>query len=112
LHIHNHMQKVIGDRIRPEGRKDPHGVELATKAMHVALAIAEQDMTGREWAAGDSFSLADCAAAPALFYVNEGIEPLAGRYPALTAYLGRLMKRPSYARALAEAKPYLHILPR
>jgi glutathione S-transferase len=111
LHLHNHMQKIIGDRIRPEGSKDPFGVEQARKAMHTALAIVEREMAGREWAAG-GFSLADCAAAPALFYINEAIDPLAGRYPALTAYLDRLMKRPSYARALAEAQPYLHMLPR
>lgn len=111
LHLHNHMQKIIGDRIRPEGSKDSFGVEQARKAMHTALAIVEREMAGREWAAG-SFSLADCAAAPALFYINEAIDPLAGRYPALTAYLDRLMKRPSYARALAEAQPYLHMLPR
>lgn len=111
LHLHNHMQKIIGDRIRPEGSKDPFGVEQARKAMHTALAIVEREMAGREWAAG-GFSLADCAAAPALFYINEAIDPLAGRYPALAAYLDRLMKRPSYARALAEAQPYLHMLPR
>jgi glutathione S-transferase len=111
LHLHNHMQKIIGDRIRPEGSKDSFGVEQARKAMHTALAIVEREMAGREWAAG-GFSLADCAAAPALFYINEAIDPLAGRYPALTAYLDRLMQRPSYARALAEAQPYLHMLPR
>lgn len=116
LHIHSHMQTIIGNRIRPEGKKDDFGVDKATKAMHTALAIAEQQMTKRtgpdDWASGDSFSLADCAAAPALFYINEGIEPLAGRYTALNAYLDRLTKRPSYARALAEAQPYLHMLPR
>jgi glutathione S-transferase len=112
LHVHSHMQAIIGNRIRPEGKKDDFGVDKATKAMHVALAIAEQNMTGRDWAAGDSFSLADCAAAPALFYVNEAIEPLAGRYPALTAYLDRLKSRPSYARVLEEAKPYFQMLPR
>jgi glutathione S-transferase len=111
LHLHNHMQKIIGDRIRPEGSKDSFGVEQARKAMHTALAIVEREMAGREWAAG-GFSLADCAAAPALFYINEAIDPLAGRYPALAAYLDRLMQRPSYARALAEAQPYLHMLPR
>jgi glutathione S-transferase len=112
LHVHNHMQKVIGDRIRPADKKDPHGVAQATKAIHTALTIAESEMAGRPWAAGGSFTLADCAAAPALFYVNEGIESLAGRYPALAAYLTRLKERPSYARALAEAQPYLHMLPR
>ncbi|MCW5688966.1 MAG: glutathione S-transferase family protein [Pseudolabrys sp.] len=112
LHVHNQMQKVIGDRIRPADKKDPHGVAQATKAIHTALAIVEPEMAGRAWAMGENFTLADCAAAPALFYVNEGIEPLAGRYPALAAYLARLKERPSYARALAEAAPYLHMFPR
>ena len=116
LHVHAHMQAVIGDRIRPEGKKDPFGLERATRALHTGLAIAEKEMAGRPssqgWAAGERFSLADCAAAPALFYVDEGIEPLAGRYPALAAYLGRLRERPSYARVLEEARPYLHMLPR
>jgi glutathione S-transferase len=112
LHVHNQMQKVIGDRIRPADQKDPHGVAQATKAIHTALAIVEPEMAGRTWAMGENFTLADCAAAPALFYVNEGIEPLAARYPALAAYLARLKERPSYARALAEAAPYLHMFPR
>jgi glutathione S-transferase len=112
LHVHNQMQKVIGDRIRPADKKDPHGVAQATKAIHTALAIVEPEMAGRTWAMGENFTLADCAAAPALFYVNEGIAPLAGRYPALAAYLARLKERPSYARALAEAAPYLHMFPR
>ena len=117
LHVHNPMQAVIGDRIRPEGKKDPYGLERTTRALHTGLAIAEKTIAaqvtaGHRWAAGSDFSLADCAAAPALFYINEGIEPLAGRYPALAAYLGRLKERPSYARVLAEAAPYLHMFPR
>ena len=67
-------------------------------------------MTGREWAAGNAFSLADCAAAPALFYARERV-PFGDR-PALTAYCDRLMARPSYARVLREAEPYFHLVPR
>jgi glutathione S-transferase len=112
LHVHTHMQKIIGDRIRPADRKDPFGVAQATAAMNTALALRERDMAGRTWAAGEDFTLADCAAAPALFYLDAAIAPLAGSYPNLTAYLGRLKQRPSYARALAEAEPYMHMLPR
>jgi len=112
LHVHNHMQKIIGDRIRPEGKKDPHGVEQARNAMNTALGLVEKDMGGRTWAAGEDFTLADCAAAPTLFYIDEAITPLAGPYPALAAYLGRLKERPAYARALKEAEPYMGMLPR
>ena len=62
------MQKIIGDRIRPADKKDPFGVEQALAAVHTALAIAEKQMASRTWAAGDAFTLADCAAAPPLFY--------------------------------------------
>jgi glutathione S-transferase len=112
LHIHTHMQKIIGDRIRPAGRNDPFGVEQAETLMHTALGLAEKDMASRQWAAGDAFTLADCAAAPALFYIDMAIAPLAGNYPNLAAYLGRMKQRPSYARVLKEAEPYLQYVPR
>lgn len=112
LHIHTHMQKIIGDRIRPADKKDPYGVEQARTAMNTALAMVEKDMGARAWAAGDAFSLADCAAAPALFYIDKAIAPLSGPYPHLAAYLERLKARPSYARALVEAEPFMHMLPR
>jgi glutathione S-transferase len=112
LHVHTHMQKIIGDRIRPADKKDPFGVEQARTALDVALGIAEQQLAARRWAAGDPFTMADCAAAPPLFYLDTAVAPLAPRFPALAAYLGRLKERPSYARALKEAEPYLHMVPR
>jgi glutathione S-transferase len=60
---------------------------------------------------GDAFTLADCSAAPALFYSNR-IVPLATEFPGTETYLKRLMERPSYARTLKEAEPYLHLVPR
>lgn len=111
LHIHNNMQRIIGDRLRPAGKKDAFGVAQLRAALDTALAVAEKDMAGRRWAAGDDFTLADCAAAPALFYADRVIAPLAPAYPNLAAYLGRLKQRPSYARALAEAAPYFHLVP-
>lgn len=112
LHVHVHMQKVITDRIRPAGKNDAYGVEQSRKAIETALALADKDMATRTWAAGDAFSMADCAAAPPLFYCDYAVTPLARRYGNLAAYLGRLKQRPSYARALKEAEPFLQYVPR
>jgi glutathione S-transferase len=110
LHIHNHMQKVVGDRLRPAGSKDPHGVEDAKTRIRAAYDIAEREMASRSWAAGDDFSMADCAAAPALFYAAR-VLPYADSHPHLAAYLERLKARPSYARVLKDAEPYFHMFP-
>lgn len=111
LYVQLPMQKAIGDNLRPAGKKDPHGVEEAKTLLRTSLGMIEQDMETKPWAMGDAFTMADCAAAPALFYANMVI-PLAGAYKNTAAYLERLMKRPSYARALEEAKPYLSLVPK
>ena len=111
LHVHTHMQRIIGERLRPADRKDPYGLDQARAALEVALGIAEKRMADRTWAVGEVFTMADCAAAPALFYVDMALAPLAGSYPNLAAYLERLRQRPSYARALEEAQPYMHLVP-
>ncbi len=110
LHIHNHMQKVVGNRLRPVDAKDPRGVEDARTRMRAAYDIAERDMASRRWAAGDDFSMADCAAAPALFYAAK-VLPYADSHLHLAAYLERLKARPSYARVLKEAEPYFDMFP-
>jgi glutathione S-transferase len=112
LHVHTPMQKIIGDRIRPADAKDPHGVAQARAAIDVALGIAERQMASRTWAAGEIFTMADCAAGPPLFFCDLAVEPIAPRYPHLAAYLTRLRERPSCARALHEANPYLRFVPR
>jgi glutathione S-transferase len=111
LHVHLHMQKIVGDRLRPAGAKDPHGVEDARTRMAAALGIIEKQMGNRAWAAGETFTMADCAAAPALFYADR-VSPLAGTYPNVAAYLDRLKQRPSYARTLQEAEPYFKYFPK
>lgn len=111
LHIHLHMQKIVGDRLRPADRRDPNGVDDARSRMATAIGMVEKDMASHIWAMGDTFTLADCAAAPALFYADK-IAPLAGDYPNVTKYLDRLRQRPSYARVLKEAEPYLHMFPK
>ena len=111
LHLHLQMQTVMGDRLRPADKKDPFGVENAKTMMQTSLDMIEKDMATKTWAMGEVFTLADCAAAPALFYTNM-IIPLAGAYKNTANYLDRLMQRPSYARVLEEAKPYLQMVPR
>ena len=110
LHLHQPMQKVVGDKLRPADRHDPLGVDQAREQMRTALRIADGEMAAKRWAIGDHFSMADCAAAPPLFFTNL-MMPLADEFPHVNAYLDRMMKRPSYARALAEAQPYLAMFP-
>jgi glutathione S-transferase len=110
LHLHAPMQKIVFDRIRPADSKDPAGVADAKAQIATALGIVEREIAGKSWAAGDAFSLADCAAGPPLFYINKMMPP-ADTYKHTLAYLDRLMQRPSYARALKEAEPYFHMLP-
>ncbi len=109
LHIHIHMQKITGDRLRPAGQKDPFGVEQARGQMRTALGLVESDITDR-WMMGEAFTMADCAAAPALFYADK-VMPLAGDFPKTAAYLKRLTRRPSFARVLREAEPYFALFP-
>jgi glutathione S-transferase len=112
LHVHFHTQKIITDRIRPAGASDAFGLKVSREALGTALTLADTWMAEQEWAAGDTFSMADCAAAPPLFYTDLRITPLAGKYDHLAAYLGRVKQRPSYARTLKEAEPYLHMVPK
>jgi glutathione S-transferase len=111
LHIHLPMQKIVGDRLRPADKKDAYGVDEARDLMGRALVALEGQMASRTWAMGDDFTMADCAAAPALFYAN-WVQPLAEKYRNVAAYLGRLTQRPSYARALKEAEPYFKYFPK
>jgi glutathione S-transferase len=111
LYIHLPMQKIVGDRLRPKDKKDPHGVAEARAQMATALGMVEQAMANKAWATGETFTMADCAAAPSLFYADK-VMPFAATHPNAAAYLRRLMERPSYARALKEAEPYFQFFPK
>jgi glutathione S-transferase len=104
------MQKIVADRLRPAGKTDPYGVDQAREQLRTAYGLIEHEMRARTWAMGDAFSMADCAAAPALYYANL-VTPL-GAYANAVAYLERLMKRPSFARAVEEAEPYRPLFPK
>ena len=105
------MQKIVLDVIREPGDRDPRGVTDARHLLRTAYGWLDGAMAGREWAVGDSFSLADCAAAPALFYAD-WVQPLDdAEFPNVLAYRRRLLARPSYARAVEEARPYRPFFP-
>lgn len=104
------VQTVVFERLRPDGARDPHGVAQAHAMLDTAYAWLDRTMAGREWAAGDAFSLADCAAAPALFYAD-WTHPIGETYPNVVAYRKRLLARPSFARAVEAARPYRPLFP-
>jgi glutathione S-transferase len=110
LYVNVPMGKIVTDKLRPENQRDGYGVAQAREQLETAYGIADEWMRQGPWAAGDAFSLADCAAAPALFYANH-VVPFESKAPHLAAYFARLVERPSFARVLQAAKPYLAMFP-
>jgi glutathione S-transferase len=110
FYVQEPMQKIVGDRLRPQDKTDPFGVEQARDQLRNSYAIIEQDMQSKTWAMGDAFTMADCAASPALFYANK-VEPFGDNYPAVKRYHDRLVQRPAFARVIEEAQPYFKFFP-
>jgi glutathione S-transferase len=110
LYVHIPMQKVIGDRLRPDDKRDPFGVEQAKEQIETSYRMLDQQVDARRWVMGDDFSMADCAALPALFYGNM-VVPF-GEHRNVTAYFERLKQRPSIARVIGEAEPYFKYVPK
>lgn len=102
--------KFVFDSLRPEDRRDPHGVEEARQMLDATYAWLDQRMERRTWAVGETFTMADCAAAPSLFYAD-WTYPIPERHRHLKAYRARLLERPSFARAVDEARPFRHYFP-
>lgn len=109
-YVQTPMQKIVSDRIRGEPERDPHGVASARRTLDTTYRWLDGVLEGREWAAGDVFSLADCAAAPALFYADWA-HPMEDAFPNVLAYRQRLLRRPSFARAVDEARSYRPFFP-
>ena len=109
-YVHTPMQKIVGDALRQSGERDAKGVAEARAMLDISYAWLDERMASREWAVDVGFSLADCAAAPALFYADWA-HPVAERFAHLRAYRHRLNARPSFARAIAEARPYRSYFP-
>lgn len=104
------MQRIVFDVIRAPENRDRQGVAEARKMLDTAYGWLDERMRGREWAAGDAFSLADCAAAPALFYADWA-HPIGAKFSSVRAYRARLLARPSFARAVEEARAYRPLFP-
>jgi glutathione S-transferase len=104
------MQRIVYDHIRPEPERDARGVADARALLERSYAWLDAHMAGKQWAAGQAFTLADCAAAPALFYAD-WVHPIPARYEHARAYRARLLARPSFARAVDEARPYRKLFP-
>ena len=110
LHVMNMVQHAVNGALTGDAAKRADALATATEKLELAYVWLESYLAGRTWAAGDGFSLADCAAAPALFYAD-WTHPIGPQYPTLHAYRARLLARPSFARAVDEARSYRSLFP-
>ncbi len=104
------MQKLVGDALRPADQRDPYGVAEARALLETSYRWLDGELAGREWATSGTFGLADCAAAPALFYADWA-HPIGEPFTTLRAYRNRLLARPSFARCVDEARPFRPYFP-
>jgi glutathione S-transferase len=105
-YVQGPMQQIVSDRL--SGARGDLTGERAT--LETAYGVIEHHMSSRTWVSGQNFSMADCAAAPALFYAST-VQPFPKGFKNLSAYLDRLTQRPSFQRVIEEAKPYFSLYP-
>jgi glutathione S-transferase/uncharacterized protein YndB with AHSA1/START domain len=110
LHVMTPMQHAVGGALTGVPAKREEALAFATGKLELAYGWLERHLAGKTWACGTEFTLADCAAAPSLFYAD-WTHPIAGSYPLLRAYRARLLARPSFARAVEEARQFRHLFP-
>jgi len=110
LYVMGNMQKAGNDILRPEGCRDPYGAEKARHDLHIAYDWLEANLGNGPWAIGEAFTMADCAAAPSLFYAD-WLEEIGPERPTLAAYRARLLAHPVVARAVDEGRPYRQFFP-
>ncbi len=110
LRVMDIATEVVFDAIRPEDERNPADRRIARERLNVAYDWLEANLTDEPWAVGEAFTLADCAAAPALFYAD-WVEEIGGTRPKLAAYRARLLAHPAVARAVDEARPYRPFFP-
>lgn len=110
LHVMEPMQLAVGTALKQVPGTREEGLAAATERLERAYAWLEGELAGRVWAAGNDFTLADCAAAPSLFYAD-WTHPISAAYPVLRSYRTRLLARPSFARAVDEARPFRAYFP-
>ena len=110
LYVMGNMQKAGNDILRPEDSRDPYGAQKARTDLHTAYDWLEANLGDGPWAVGNEFTMADCAAAPSLFYAD-WLEEIGPQRPRLAAYRARLLAHPVVARAVDEGRPYRHYFP-
>jgi len=110
LHVMAPVQHAVNAALTGDAARRAEGVAWATDKLGKAYAWLEGAWAGRTWATGEPFTMADCAAAPALFYADWTL-PIAVTYPQLRAYRARLLARPSFAQAVEGGRPYRHYFP-
>jgi glutathione S-transferase len=110
LYVQGNMQPAVNHALRPEGTGDAYGAEQGRKNLRIAYDWLEANLPESDWAAGESFTLADCAAAPALFYAD-WVEEIGEKGPRLKAYRSRLLAHPIVARCVEGARPYRQYFP-
>lgn len=110
LYVQQPMQRIVAQQLRSEGERDPRAVPESTATLQVAYGMLERQLATRTWAVGDAFSMADCAAFPALFYAGT-LVPYAEAHPRTAEYFERLLQRSSVQRVLDEARPYFKYYP-
>ena len=110
LYVMNNMSCPVFNAIRPEDQRDPYGVEQAMGRLRAAYDWLDANLGDGPWAAGEQFTLADCAAAPALFYAD-WVQEIGTQRPRLSDYRARLLAHPVVARAVDEARPYRSFFP-
>lgn len=110
LHVMNAVQRAVEGALSGDSTQRQDGMALAADKLDLAYAWLEGHLAGRPWAAGADFSLADCAAAPALFYAD-WTHRISDTHPVLRAYRARLLARPSIARAVEDARPFRRLFP-
>ena len=109
-YVMSNMQVPVADRLRPEESRDPFGVNRAMERLRTAYDWLEAKLGAGPWAAGDEFTLADCAAAPSLFYAD-WVQEIGPSRPRLSAYRARLLAHPTVKRAVDGGRPYRHFFP-
>jgi glutathione S-transferase len=110
LYVMDNMSRPVFDAIRPADHRDPYGVDKAMAQLRTAYDWLEANLGDGPWAIGDDFTLADCAAAPALFYAD-WVQEIGPARPRLAAYRARLLAHPVVARAVDEGRPYRSYFP-
>lgn len=110
LYVMGNLQKPVADKLRPEGNSDPFGVAKARSDLHTAYDWLEANLGDGPWAVGEQFTMADCAAAPSLFYAD-WVEEIGASRHKLSAYRARLLAHPVVARAVDGGRPFRHYFP-